>query len=104
MKRHPSPPKLRQWLESGGPPRVGRHVDSCERCMTALDEMSILDDELVADLSDALAPPIDVEDRTAHQVERRLRDEAALTAFLSLFSVGWSATKTILDIEEDSDV
>jgi hypothetical protein len=72
--------------------------------MAVLEEMSNLDDSIVADLSTALAPPSDVEDRTAHQVERRLRNEAAFTAFLDLFTVGWSATKTILDIEEDSDV
>ena len=71
--------------------------------MAQLEELSDLDDSLVADLTDALAPPTDVEDRTARQVESRLRNEAAFTVFLDLFTVGWSATRTILDIEEDSD-
>ena len=96
-------PPVEAWLERGGPTRVGKHVDNCERCMATLEELSDLGDSLVADLTDAFAAPIDVEDRTARQVENRLRNEAAFTAFLDLFTVGWSATKTILDIEEDSD-
>jgi hypothetical protein len=71
--------------------------------MALLEELSDLGDSLVAELTDALAAPTDVEDRTARQVENRLRNEAAFTAFLDLFTVGWSATRTILDIEEDSD-
>jgi len=103
MRRHPSNQQLQAWLESGSPSRVGKHVDSCERCMALLEELSDLGDSLVADLNAALAAPTDVEDRTARQVESRLRNEAAFTAFLDLFTVGWSATRTILDIEEDSD-
>lgn len=103
MSRHPSQQQLQAWLERGAPTRVGKHVDNCERCMATLEELSDLGDSLVADLTDAFAAPIDVEDRTARQVENRLRNEAAFTAFLDLFTVGWSATKTILDIEEDSD-
>ena len=103
MSRHPSQQQLQAWLERGGPTRVGKHVDNCERCMATLEELSDLGDSLVAELTDAFAAPIDVEDRTARQVENRLRNEAAFTAFLDLFTVGWSATKTILDIEEDSD-
>lgn len=103
MSRHPSNQQLQVWLETGAPVRVGKHVDGCDRCMTLLEELSDLGDTLVAELSDALAPPTDVEDRTARQVESRLRNEAAFTAFLDLFTVGWFATKTILDIEEESD-
>jgi hypothetical protein len=102
MKRHPSHQQLQAWLETGGPSRVGKHVDTCERCMALLEELSDLGDSLVAELTDALAAPSGVEDRTAREVENRLRNEAAFTAFLDLFTVGWSTTKTILDIEEDS--
>lgn len=103
MSRHPSNEQLQQWLETGVPTRIGKHVDECERCMALLEELSDLGDTLVAELSDALAPPTGVEVRTARQVENRLRNEAAFTAFLDLFTVGWFATKTILDIEEESD-
>ena len=103
MSRHPSNQQLQSWLESGTPARLGKHVDDCDRCMALLEELSDLGDTLVAELSDALAAPTDVEDRTARQVESRLRNEAAFTAFLDLFTVGWFATKTILDIEEESD-
>ena len=103
MSRHPTQPELQRWLESGESPRVSKHVGSCDRCMEALERLSDLDDAMVADLGTALAPPADVELRTARQVDKRLRDEAAITTFIDLFTLGWFATRTILDIEEDSD-
>jgi hypothetical protein len=101
--RHPSAARLHRWLERGGPNRVGRHVADCERCMAALEEHSNLDDTVVADIAEVLAPPDDVEVRAAEQLERRLRDEDALLVFLDLFAVGWDTTRTILQTEEDSD-
>ena len=103
MSRHPSNDDLQQWLESGEPARVGKHVDNCEQCMETLERLSGLDEELVADLTVAFEVPVDVERRAVRQVDKRLRNEAAFISFIELFTVGWSATKTILDIEEDSN-
>ena len=101
--RHPSPARLHAWLEQGGPNRVGRHVAECDRCMSALEDLSNLDDTLVADIAEVLAPPDDIEDRAASQLERRLRTEDALLVFLDLFAVGWDTARTIFQTEEDSD-
>jgi hypothetical protein len=103
LSRHPTPHQLQAWLETGGSAKLGKHIDTCERCMAALEELSDLDDGLVADLTEALAAPADVEDRAVKQVESRLRNEAAFTAFVDLFAIGWSTTRTILDIQEDSN-
>jgi hypothetical protein len=101
--RHPSAVRLQSWLEHGEPGRVGRHIADCDRCMSALDELSEMDDVLVADLAEVLAPPAGLEARAAQQLERRLRDEDALLAFLDLFAVGWDTVRTIFQPEEDSD-
>jgi hypothetical protein len=101
--RHPSTARLHSWLERGGPARVSRHVAECERCMAALEDLSNLDDTIVADIAEVLAPPDDVEDRTASQLERRLRTEDALLVFVDLFAVGWDTARTIFQTEEDSD-
>jgi hypothetical protein len=101
--RHPSAARLQNWLERGGPNRVSRHVAECERCMSTLEDLSNLDDAIVADIAEVLAPPHDVEDRAASQLERRLRTEDALLVFLDLFAVGWDTARTIIQPEEDSD-
>jgi hypothetical protein len=101
--RHPSATRLQSWLERGGPSRVSRHVADCERCMTALEELSNLDDTIVADIAEVLAPPEDIEHRAASQLERRLRNEDALLVFLDLFAVSWDTVRTIFQTEEDSD-
>jgi hypothetical protein len=101
--RHPSNARLHAWLEEGAPKRVGRHVAECERCMAALEELSDLDDTIVADLAEVLAPPEDIENRATAQLERRLRNEDALLVFVDLFAVGWDTVRTIFQPEEDSD-
>lgn len=102
-RRHPSRRLLQRWLTGDAPRRVERHVDECEQCQVLLEELSALDDELVADLHQAVSPPEDLVDRTAGGVEERLRDEAALGAFLDLFAIGWSVTRAIVDPEAHLD-
>ena len=101
--RHPSEHALLAWLSTGESTRVGRHVDGCEHCLSALEHLSLLDDSTVADIGQVMAAPSGIEGRTVSGVERRLRNEDALLTFFDLFSVGWSTTKVILDLEESSD-
>jgi len=98
-KRHPSRRRLQQWLAGESPRRVDRHVDGCEHCEALLEELSALDDNLVADLHDAVTPPLDLADRTTDGVGERLRDEAALAAYIDLFTVGWATARAIVDPE-----
>lgn len=103
LTRHPTAQQLQAWLDTGDPPKLTRHIDECDRCMTAVEELSNLDDGLVAGLSAAFAVPDDVEDRAAEQVAGRLRDEAAFTAFIELFAIGWSTARTVLDANTPAD-
>jgi hypothetical protein len=101
MSRHPNAARLQAWLETGEPNRVGRHVAGCERCMTSVEELSLFDDSLRADIAEVWAPPSDVEDHTAQQLQRRLRNEEALLTFVDLFAVGWDAVRLVFHPEED---
>ena len=103
FRRHPSQQALGAWLSTGASIRVGRHVDGCEQCLATLEHLSHIDDALRAGIGQAMAAPTGIEDRTVNGVERRLRNEDALLAFFDLFTAGWSTTKVILDLEEDSD-
>lgn len=103
LRRHPSAARLHAWLEHGESGRVARHVAVCDRCLAALEDLSGLDDDLVAGIAEVLAPPPDIEDRTSVQLERRLRDEDALLAFADLFAIGWTTLRTIVAAEEDND-
>jgi hypothetical protein len=103
MSRHPNAARLQAWLETGEPNRVGRHVAECERCMASVEELSLFDDSLRADIAEVWAPPSDVEDRTAQQLQRRLRNEEALLTFVDLFAVGWDAVRLVFHPEEEYD-
>ena len=97
--RHPTRRRLQQWLAGDASRRVDRHIDECEQCQAQLEGLSALDDKLVADLYEAVTPPADLADRTTDGVGGRLRDEAALGAFLDLFTIGWAVTRAIVDPE-----
>lgn len=95
--RHPDRTRLQHWLDTGEPRRVARHVERCERCQEALEELSALDDGLVAGLEEATMPPDDLRERTHGGVDLRLRDEAVFGAFLDLFTIGWDVTRSVID-------
>ena len=97
--RHPNRRRLQRWLDTGEPRRVARHIDACAHCQEVLEDLSALDEELVADLQAATTPPEDLTDRTQGGVDARLRDEAAVGAFLDLFTIAWDVTRTLVEPE-----
>jgi hypothetical protein len=99
MTRHPSDDALVQWLESGKPRRVGRHVEACDGCLARVEVVSDLDGGLVTTLESASAPPPDLHRRTAGGVQGRLAAEEALAAMLELFTIPWRAASALLDTQ-----
>jgi hypothetical protein len=97
--RHPKRQRLQRWLDTGGPRRVSNHIEQCAHCQEVLDELSALDEGLVADLQAATTPPADLRERTHGGVDVRLRNEAAFGSFLDLFTIGWDFTRAIIDPE-----
>ena len=97
FRDHPDRSALLEWLHTGEPKRVDRHIADCEHCQSALDELSKIGDDLKGDLTAALDPGEDLSVRTTDGVRSRLRDEAALGAFLDLFTIGWDVVRTMTD-------
>lgn len=95
--RHPSRTRLQRWLVNGEPRRVDRHVASCERCQSILDELSRLDEAVVVDLRKIVAPPDDFDERITADVDDRLRNEEVAGAFFDLFGIGWDVMRHVLD-------
>ncbi len=99
--RHPNRRRLQRWLDTGEPRRVSNHIESCAHCQEILEELSALDEDIVADLQAATTPPADLRERTHGAVDGRLRDEAALGAFLDLFTIGWDVVRCVVDPETE---
>ena len=97
--RHPKRQRLQRWLDTGGPHRVSRHIERCPQCQEQLEELTALDEELVADLQAATSPPHDLRERTHGGVDVRLHEEAVFGSFIDLFTIGWDFTRSVLDPE-----
>lgn len=97
--RHPNRQRLQRWLDTGEPRRLSKHIERCAHCQDVLEEVSALDEGLVADLQAATDPPEDLTERTHGGVDIRLRNEAAFGAFVDLFAIGFDFARTILDPE-----
>lgn len=97
IARHPTRRRLQRWLDTGEPRRVSRHIERCPQCQEQLEELSALDEELVADLQAATDPPEDLRARTYGGVDVRLHNEAVFGAFIDLFAIGWDFTRAVLD-------
>lgn len=95
--RHPSRERLKAWLETGETRRVESHIDRCDRCQSILEELSELDDAVLVDLQTMVTAPDDITDRTNSGLDERLRDEAAVGAFLDLFAIGWDVVRSIVE-------
>lgn len=106
IHRHPSRKQLQLWLDTGAKRRstnrTERHVAECEHCQDTLEELTELDEALVADLQLATTPPDDLTARTHSGVDDRLRNEAAIGSFLDLFTIGWDVARTILDPADEA--
>jgi hypothetical protein len=103
LRRHPSSEELAHWLEVGAPSRVAEHIETCERCLGVAEEASNLDLALMANLHDALPLPDNLAERTNAGLDRRLRDEAAVTSFFDLFTSAWFVAGVVFDPPEDFD-
>ena len=99
--RHPKRQRLQRWLDTGGPRRVSNHIERCLHCQELLEDISALDEGLVADLQAATTPPDDLRERTHGGVDVRLRSEAAFGSFVDLFTIGWDFARVVLDPELD---
>ena len=98
---HPSPRRLQQWLESGEPSDVDRHVVDCARCANRLEELASPVPELGPALTESLQPPDDLVERLGVRMTRTMRNRRDLQLLLELMGVPWRTVRTLM--EEDDE-
>lgn len=101
--RHPSKRALREWLDNAESSSVDKHLETCQRCTSILEE---LDSQAGPSLSDALAavysPPPDLSDRLERRVAARLDSRVVLDVVSDLFGAGIETSK-LLFTEDPTD-
>ena len=101
--RHPGKNALRQWLLEGGDDDVDRHLGTCQRCASALEEIDVTDEFEIGDaLAEALAPPEDLTERLVAGVNAKLSSREVMGVVADLFGAGIETTRLLL-IEEHHD-
>lgn len=101
--RHPGTPVLRQWLTGSVDDDVERHIDTCQRCASILEDLDPTADTEIGDaLAEALAPPEDLTARLVAGVNARLSSRQVMGVVADLFGAGIETTRLLL-IEEPND-
>lgn len=95
--RHPSKRALQEWLDRSEDSAVDKHVETCQRCATILEE---LDTAGEVSLGDALAAvytaPADLSDRLERRVAARLDSRVMFDVISDLFGAGIETSKLLL--------
>ncbi len=97
MTRHPSDDQITQWLDTGKPARVARHLEDCEDCMARVEVRSELTDPVIESLESVSAPPTDLPARTTDGVRMRLARADAAGTFVELFALPWQFATVMIE-------
>jgi hypothetical protein len=101
--RHPGNVALGRWLAGGSDNDVERHVDSCQRCASVLEDLDESAGLEIGDaLAQALAPPDDLTERLVAGVNARLSSRQVMGVVADLFGAGIETTRLLL-IEDTDD-
>lgn len=101
--RHPGKNALSNWLSDGDDLDVERHVENCQRCADALEELDTAEDTTIGSaLAEALSPPDDLTERLVAGVNARLSSRQVMSVVADLFGAGLETTRMLI-IEEPND-
>lgn len=100
VKRHPHRRSLQRWA-AGKRDDLTRHVSSCERCLTELDELTGLDHQARDLLARVVTPEAGFADRVELAVEKRARNVETWSVAADLFSLGWRVFDAIAEDDDD---
>lgn len=109
--RHPSRSMLRAWLNSedaaGADSKLDRHIELCDRCANALEEIEsaelVESSSIEMALTEVLAAPADLAERLETGVAARLSSRQIFEIVGDLFGAGLETTRLILTEEADDD-
>lgn len=103
MARHPNHQKLTMWLD-GDYSELDEHMDSCEVCAAALDDIDqVPAPNLKPALLTLLKPPDDLHERVSAQIAQRLQGRRDADLFGSLLGIPAEASRLFFDDEPGSD-
>lgn len=100
--RHPGKAALRDWLAGDADENVERHVDTCQRCATTLEELDATETEIGEALAEILAPPDGLTERLVAGVNAKLSSRQVMGVVADLFGAGIETSRLLL-IEETND-
>ncbi len=102
--RHPQAAALQQWLSGAVDDEVEKHVGTCQRCATVLEELDAQEDTAISHaLAEALAPPEDLTERLVAGVNARLSSRQVMGVIADLFGAGIETTRLLLIEDTDDD-
>lgn len=96
MRKRPSDQRLRRWLSTGRPRRVGRLLETDLGISEHLDDLSRLEPAQVAALADVSAPARGFPDRTVLAVQERIDSYATMALVADLLGLGWQTGRVVL--------
>jgi hypothetical protein len=96
MGKRPSDQRLRRWLSTGRPRRVGRLLETDSGIGARLDELSRLEPAQVAALAEVSAPARGFPDRTVLVVQERIDTYATVALVADLLGLGWQTGRVVL--------
>ncbi len=101
-RRHPSKRTLRRWA-AGERPDLTHHVETCDRCLDDLEELTILDPRLRRALRAITDPESGFLARLEARLDARRRKSEAWSAAIELFSLGWRTFDALTERDEHGD-
>lgn len=100
MLRHPPRPRLDDWLDGAGDPKLDAHLATCTKCAARLETLATPGPDLRAALSEALAPPADLVPRLHHGVRTRLERRQELGLLAQMLGLPLQTARVLMDDEE----
>jgi len=91
---HPSLRRLQRWLE-GAEESLSRHLETCEHCVSRIEDLDEQAAPIRQPLLDLLAPPEELTSRLRGGIDERLRSREDLALLSELFGLPIRAARVM---------
>lgn len=108
---HPRRKRLAEWLADGEDGGITAHVETCERCASTLEELSVEaglpdlepDAELGRAIRESLPSPEGLNERVMLKIAERERAEQEMSLFIGLISLPKDAVELMMPPVAETD-